>query len=339
MNRHSHAVGMRRMRRCVYATISDMTLPHDRLDDVEWLRARRAEGRAVKALAAELHVDHRRVSAALRRAGLPVPLPVVHVPRLHDRDWLAATLREHSMAEVAWALKCSRTSVRYAVRKFGLSAIDGHKPPPAVDATLADRQWLTRRRAEGATVRKLAAELGTSADRVGAAVRAAGLPPLRRNGSHPAFPELYDVEWVGATGRQIVRTDSMLWRDGPPDRLGRSVVARRPASSISVSPRPGETEHPRSLFGHRLAAIRPPRESTGSRSGCSTIGGADNGSHVPSSPPPSSGSRRHRLQLLRCGTPDELAGRPNRRLRVTIGLRHHDDGRTVSHAQHSSIQS
>ena len=77
-------------------------------------------------LAAVLQVDHRRVSAALRRAGLPVPLAVVHVSRLHDRDWLAATLREHSMAKAAWALKCSRTSVRYAVRKLGLSAIDGH---------------------------------------------------------------------------------------------------------------------------------------------------------------------------------------------------------------------
>ena len=119
MNRHSHAVEMRRMRRCVYATISDMTLPHGRLDDVEWLRARRAEGRAVKVLA-ELHVDHWRVSAALRRAGLPVPLAVVHVSRLHDRDWLAATLREYSMEEVAWALKCSRTSVRYAVRRVRL---------------------------------------------------------------------------------------------------------------------------------------------------------------------------------------------------------------------------
>ena len=93
----------------------------DKLDDSDWLCARRAEGWSVKKLAAELHADHRTVSAALRRAGLPVPLPAVHVPRLHDREWLAAALRERSMAQVARELKCSRASVRYAaaqVRPF-----------------------------------------------------------------------------------------------------------------------------------------------------------------------------------------------------------------------------
>jgi hypothetical protein len=59
----------------------------------------------------------------------PSTSPAVHVPRLHDREWLAAALREQSMADVA------------------------------------------RMREEGATVGELAAELGTSADRVGAAVR------------------------------------------------------------------------------------------------------------------------------------------------------------------------
>lgn len=43
--------------------------------------------------------------------------------------------------------------------------------------------------------------------------------------------------------------------------------------------------------------------------------------------------------LLRCGTPDELADRPERRLRLTIGLRRHDDGWTVSHEHHSFTQS
>jgi DNA-directed RNA polymerase specialized sigma24 family protein len=184
-----------------------MTRLHDKLDDADWLRARRAEGWSVKTLAAALHVHHRRVSAALRRAGLEVPLPTTHVPELHDVEWLRTTLREHSMADVARMLGCTRQSVRYAVRKFGLSAIDGHKPPPEVDATLADREWLARRRAAGATVGELAAELGTSADRVGAAVRAARLPPLRRNGSHPTFPKLYDVEWVRAELAGRTRTE------------------------------------------------------------------------------------------------------------------------------------
>jgi uncharacterized protein (TIGR02246 family) len=43
--------------------------------------------------------------------------------------------------------------------------------------------------------------------------------------------------------------------------------------------------------------------------------------------------------LLRCGTPDELADRPDRRLRLTIGLRREDDGWTVVHEHHSFTQS
>ena len=39
--------------------------------------------------------------------------------------------------------------------------------------------------------------------------------------------------------------------------------------------------------------------------------------------------------LLRCGTPEELADRPDRRLRLTIGLRRRDDGWTVTHEHHS----
>lgn len=42
--------------------------------------------------------------------------------------------------------------------------------------------------------------------------------------------------------------------------------------------------------------------------------------------------------LLRCGTPDELADRPDRRLRLTIGLRRKDDGWTVCHEHHSFTQ-
>lgn len=42
--------------------------------------------------------------------------------------------------------------------------------------------------------------------------------------------------------------------------------------------------------------------------------------------------------LLRCGTPDELAERPDRRLRLTVGLRRHRDGWVVSHEHHSFTQ-
>jgi len=43
--------------------------------------------------------------------------------------------------------------------------------------------------------------------------------------------------------------------------------------------------------------------------------------------------------LLRCGTPAELDDRPDRRLRLTIGLVHSDDGWTVAHEHHSFTQS
>jgi uncharacterized protein (TIGR02246 family) len=43
--------------------------------------------------------------------------------------------------------------------------------------------------------------------------------------------------------------------------------------------------------------------------------------------------------LLRCGSPDELAERPDRRLRLTVGLHRHDDGWTVVHEHHSFTQS
>ncbi|GIJ10862.1 YybH family protein [Micromonospora andamanensis] len=39
--------------------------------------------------------------------------------------------------------------------------------------------------------------------------------------------------------------------------------------------------------------------------------------------------------LLRCGTPDDLAEAPDRRLRLTLGLRRHDDRWVVTHEHHS----
>ena len=39
--------------------------------------------------------------------------------------------------------------------------------------------------------------------------------------------------------------------------------------------------------------------------------------------------------LLRCGTPDELAEHPDRRLRLTIGLRRRQGRWTVDHEHHS----
>jgi uncharacterized protein (TIGR02246 family) len=39
--------------------------------------------------------------------------------------------------------------------------------------------------------------------------------------------------------------------------------------------------------------------------------------------------------LLRCGTPDELAAHPERRLRLTLGLRKEDGRWVVAHEHHS----
>jgi ketosteroid isomerase-like protein len=39
--------------------------------------------------------------------------------------------------------------------------------------------------------------------------------------------------------------------------------------------------------------------------------------------------------LLRCGTPDEFADRPDRRLRLTVGLRKRDGRWVVTHEHHS----
>ena len=39
--------------------------------------------------------------------------------------------------------------------------------------------------------------------------------------------------------------------------------------------------------------------------------------------------------LLRCGTPDELAAEPERRLRLTVGLRKEDGRWSVAHEHHS----
>ena len=87
----------------------------------------------------------------------------------------------------------------------------------------------------------LAAELGTSADRVGAAVRAAGLPPLRRNGSRPSFPQLYDVKWVRAQLRHITVTE-LARRLGCSTRSTRDAARRAGVPPRWRQPRPARLE-------------------------------------------------------------------------------------------------
>jgi uncharacterized protein (TIGR02246 family) len=47
------------------------------------------------------------------------------------------------------------------------------------------------------------------------------------------------------------------------------------------------------------------------------------------------GDVAYAFALLRCGTPEELAEEPDRRLRLTLGLRKEGDRWTVAHEHHS----
>ena len=151
----------------------------DRLDNAAWLSRKRARGWSVTRLATLLGVDHKIVSAALRRAGLPVPIPLVRpYPQLHNPAWLTSALADHCVEDVARMVGCAPQSVRYAARKYGVPCpINGHDPPPDVAARLSDYDWLARRRTEGASIRWLAEELRIGPGRVAAAIHAAGLPP------------------------------------------------------------------------------------------------------------------------------------------------------------------
>ena len=167
-----------------------MVSASSRLDDPVWLAARRAERWSVVRLAGELGVDRHQVSAALRRAGLPLPLPRQRpFPQLHDVEWLSHALATRCVADVARSLGCTPHPVRDAARKYGVPVlVDGRRPPVSVAQRLSDPLWLSRRRAQGARQVDLAVELGVSVALVAAALRQAGLPPLRHGSARPQFP-------------------------------------------------------------------------------------------------------------------------------------------------------
>ena len=56
---------------------------------------------------------------------------------------------------------CALQSMSYAAWKYGVPCpINGHDPAPELVARLAAHDWLAGRRAEGASIRRLADELG-----------------------------------------------------------------------------------------------------------------------------------------------------------------------------------
>src|SRR3954454_19346764 len=118
-----------------------------RLGDARWLQQRRAAGWSVKRLAAELDVDHHKVSAALRGAGLPIPLPrTLHHPQLHDLVWLRHALATTAIEGVARQLGCAPQSVRYAARKYAMGRTTARPwPSPRPRSRSAETAPTTRR--------------------------------------------------------------------------------------------------------------------------------------------------------------------------------------------------
>ena len=98
------------------------------LEHVLWLQHRRDAGWPVKGLAAELDVDRHKVSAGLRRAGLPIPVPrTLHHPQVNDAAPSARNdvgRRRRSTARLrAWVGALRRPQAR--------SADAGRLPRPA----------------------------------------------------------------------------------------------------------------------------------------------------------------------------------------------------------------
>jgi hypothetical protein len=107
------------------------------------------------------------VKAAIETCRAPGTHPRDHVPRLHDVEWLTATLGEHSSEDAARVLGCAPQSVRHAAQKYRVRAeVNGHALPRAVAVRLDGYEWLARPRAEGTMVGALADELGTTRGRV-----------------------------------------------------------------------------------------------------------------------------------------------------------------------------
>jgi DNA-binding CsgD family transcriptional regulator len=172
--------------------VLSLTSQHaDRLDDRNWLAARRAQRWSDKRIAAHLGISAAHVREALRRHGLP-HLSQIQYPKLYDEAWMREQIATNrTMADIARELGCSTRSVRDAAARCG--RIPKPQPRPQRPAELDDAAWLAAQLAHR-TIGDVAAGLGVSEQQVSAAVQRHNVPNPRPR----RFPELHDPEWLQA---------------------------------------------------------------------------------------------------------------------------------------------
>jgi transposase-like protein len=158
------------------------------------LAASHAAGASVAELAERFDVTPKTVRARLARAGVPVRRRgrPVQIPQLENPAWLRGEYvdRSRTAADIARALGCSETAVLDALHRHALPVRDrgGGSRQTAMPGELTDSEWLTRRYAtDGASIRRIAAELGVSASAVAGALRRAGV--ARRPFGNQRAPE------------------------------------------------------------------------------------------------------------------------------------------------------
>jgi hypothetical protein len=135
---------------------------------------------------------------------------------------------------------------------------------------LDDDDWLTARRTEGRSVRRIAGTVGVDPGRVRNALREAGLAP-RIHLVRRSVPELTDVEWLTdrrGDGWSVRRIASHLHASGacscrgsrPRDRLDAARLGTRSSSSAGTPAEqqdPGTERRFRARHGRRFDVARP----------------------------------------------------------------------------------
>ena len=184
----------------------------------------------MKRLATQLDVDHH-IAQAVRRPVCRSRCRERALSEAHDVDWLRDALRR--CRRRTWlGASLAPQSVCYAARKYGGPAlVNGHDPPPAVAAALAEPPWLAGRRQaarrspswrpSSGTWNGWRRRCGRVAFRRCRSQQTRTWPQLRVDGSHRARPQ------VAGAGRSRVGCSRRTVRD----------TARR-ATMVSTASRP-----------------------------------------------------------------------------------------------------